>query len=293
MVGARCDQCRPNTFGLASSNPDGCKDCFCSGHSSQCRSAVAYRQLIAIDFISNKALITDEYGQQMEMDDSNLKKDIPTNMYTYTYPSYSTKYWSLRGNVQGNQLHAYGGYLKYTLVAESFGDYQPGNDVVLIGNGVRLVWSRPAKDAQLNEYSVRLSEEEQWLRLDSGSAVPASRHDIMSVLVNIEHLLIRATPKIPTTRTSISDVTWELSLDADQPGAELVTDIELCQCPAGYTGNSCENCAPLHYREENGQCRSCPCQEENTQSCYLGSSGYVECQCKQNFKGDRCQDFGK
>ncbi|KRF94152.1 uncharacterized protein Dmoj_GI15893, isoform E [Drosophila mojavensis] len=291
VVGARCDQCRPNTFGLASSNPDGCKDCFCSGHSSQCRSAVAYRQLIAIDFISNKALITDEYGQQMEMDDSNLKKDIPTNMYTYTYPSYSTKYWSLRGNVQGNQLHAYGGYLKYTLVAESFGDYQPGNDVVLIGNGVRLVWSRPAKDSQLNEYSVRLSEEEQWLRLDSGSAVPASRHDIMSVLVNIEHLLIRATPKIPTTRTSISDVTWELSLDADQPGAELVTDIELCQCPAGYTGNSCENCAPLHYREENGQCRSCPCQEENTQSCYLGSSGYVECQCKQNFKGDRCQDF--
>ncbi|XP_030079865.1 basement membrane-specific heparan sulfate proteoglycan core protein isoform X26 [Drosophila hydei] len=291
VVGARCDQCRPNTFGLSPTNPDGCKDCFCSGHSSQCRSAVAYRQLIAIDFISNKALITDEYGQQMEMDDTNLKVDIPNNMYTYSYPSYSIKYWSLRGNVQGNQLHAYGGHLKYTLDAESFGDFLPGNDVVLIGNGVRLVWSRPPKDAQLNEYSVRLSEEEQWLRLDSGSAVPASRHDIMSVLVNIEHLLIRATPKIPTKRTSISDVTWELSLDTNQPGAELVTDIELCQCPAGYTGNSCENCALLNYREENGQCRSCPCQEENTQSCYLGGSGYVECKCKPNFKGDRCQDF--
>ncbi|XP_070067065.1 basement membrane-specific heparan sulfate proteoglycan core protein isoform X29 [Drosophila virilis] len=291
VVGSRCDQCREGTFGLSPLHPDGCKECYCSGQATQCRSASVYRQLIAVDFISNKALITDEYGQQMEMDDTNLSKDIPNNKYTYTYQSYSPKYWSLRGNVQGNQLQAYGGLLNYTLVTESFGNYEPGNDVVLIGNGIRLVWSRPAAESHLDEYSVRLSEEEQWQRLDSGSAVPATRSDIMSVLTNLEHLLIRATPKIPTTRTSISDVTWELSVELAQPGAEQAIDIELCQCPAAYTGNSCENCAPLHYREESGQCRACPCQEDNTESCYLGSSGYVECQCKARFTGDRCQDF--
>ncbi|XP_062139237.1 basement membrane-specific heparan sulfate proteoglycan core protein isoform X16 [Drosophila sulfurigaster albostrigata] len=289
VVGNRCDKCRDGTFGLSLYTPNGCKECFCSGQSTQCQSASLYRQLIAVDFISNQALITNEDGQEMTRD--NLTKDVPNNKYTYSYPSYATKYWSLRGNVQGNQLNAYGGALNYTLNAESFAQYQPGNDVILIGNGIRLIWSRPAELSHSDQYSVVLSEEEQWQRLDSGRAVPATRSDVMSVLTNVEHLLIRATPKIPTTRTSIQDVTLEVSVDRAQPGAEHAVDIETCQCPAAYVGNSCESCAPLHYRAANNQCVSCPCHKDNTQSCHLGNSDYPECVCKPRFTGDRCTEY--
>ncbi|XP_051863586.1 basement membrane-specific heparan sulfate proteoglycan core protein isoform X17 [Drosophila albomicans] len=289
VVGSRCDKCRDGTFGLSLYTPNGCKECFCSGQSTQCQSASLYRQLIAVDFISNQALITNEDGQEMTRD--NLTKDVPNNKYTYSYPSYATKYWSLRGNVQGNQLNAYGGALNYTLNAESFAAYQPGNDVILIGNGIRLIWSRPAELSHSDQYSVVLSEEEQWQRLDSGRAVPATRSDVMSVLTNVEHLLIRATPKIPTTRTSIQDVTLEVSVDRAQPGAEHAVDIETCQCPAAYVGNSCESCAPLHYRAANNQCVSCPCHKDNTQSCHLGNSDYPECVCKPRFTGDRCTEY--
>ncbi|KAH8387838.1 hypothetical protein KR093_009841, partial [Drosophila rubida] len=289
VVGSRCDKCRDGTFGLSPYNANGCKECFCSGQSTQCQSAPLYRQLIAVDFISNKALITDEDGQ--EMDRENLHVDIPNNKYTYSYISYSTKYWSLRGNVQGNQLNAYGGTLNYTLNTESFGNYQPGSDVILIGNGIRLIWSRPNELANSDEYSVLLSEDAPWQRLDLGKAVPATRSDVMSVLTNVEHLLIRATPKIPTQNTAIRDVTLELSVERAQPGAERAVDIEMCQCPAGYVGNSCESCAALHYRDANNQCTACPCHKDNTQSCYLGSNNYPECHCKPRFTGDRCTEF--
>ncbi|KAL7742847.1 hypothetical protein ACLKA6_012270 [Drosophila palustris] len=289
VIGSRCDQCRDGTFGLSPYHMDGCKECFCSGHATQCQSASLFRELIAVDFISNKALITDENG--LEMDRENLNVDIPNNMYTYSYQSYSTKYWSLRGNVQGNQLHAYGGKLNYTLVTKSYGMYQPGNDVVIIGNGIRLIWSRPAELSDLDEYSVTLSEDDQWQRMDRGRTMPATRSDVMSVLTNVEHLLIRATPKIPTAETSIRDVTLELAVEMAQPGAEHAVDIEVCQCPAGYTGNSCESCAPLYYHDANGGCSACPCHRENSQGCYLGSSGNVECQCKPRFTGERCMEI--
>lgn len=291
MIGDRCDQCREGTFGLSYENPSGCKECFCSGQSSRCRSATLYQQLLAIDFITNEAIITDEEGQRL--DTENLDRDIPNNRYTYSHPSYTNKYWSLHGSVQGNHLNAYGGKLNYTLSSESTGNYQAGSDVVIIGNGIRLIWSRAEEDSYLDDYTVRLDESEQWQRVYLGRLSPATRNDIMSALSNVEYLLIRATPKIPTLRSTLSDITMEAAVEFAQPGAERSVDIEVCQCPAGYTGKSCESCAPLHYRTENGQCRACPCQEENTQSCLLDTNGYVECRCKPRFTGDRCQDIGK
>ncbi|XP_017851563.1 basement membrane-specific heparan sulfate proteoglycan core protein isoform X4 [Drosophila busckii] len=288
VVGDLCDKCRAGTFGMSHDNANGCKDCYCSGVSNQCSSASLYRQLIPVDFIDSKPLITDEDGVEM---DKSTEFDIINNMYIYAYPSYSIKYWSLRGKVLGNKLNSYGGELQYTLLVESNGQFQPGSDVILIGNGIRLIWSRPSEDSHLNDYRVRLHETDQWRRKDRGSIEMATRNDFMTVLANLEHILIRANPKIPTERSSIANVILESSIDVQAPGSRHAVDIEVCKCPAGYTGNSCETCAPMHYRDENGHCRSCPCVEENSHRCFLGSNGYVECQCKSRYTGDRCQDI--
>lgn len=37
--GLKCDQCKPGTFSLASSNPDGCQSCYGFGHSISCTAA--------------------------------------------------------------------------------------------------------------------------------------------------------------------------------------------------------------------------------------------------------------
>ena len=42
-----------------------------------------------------------------------------------------------------------------------------------------------------------------------------------------------------------------------RPGDQAV---EQCQCPPGYSGASCQLCAPGHYRDYTAfRCLSCPC----------------------------------
>ncbi|XP_017067472.1 basement membrane-specific heparan sulfate proteoglycan core protein isoform X12 [Drosophila eugracilis] len=289
VIGDRCDQCRPGTYGLSAKNPDGCKECYCSGLTSQCRSAPLYRQLIPVDFILSAPLITDDNGEVV--DTENLTPDISNNMYTYSHLTYLPKYWSLRGSVLGNQLASYGGSLAYSLIVESYGHYERGQDLILIGNGLKLIWSRPDGNDDQEEFNVRLHEDEQWMRQDGGSALPATRSDFMTVLTDLQHILIRASPKVPTERTSIGNVILESSVSTRTPGATHASDIELCQCPSGYTGTSCESCAPLYYRDSSRTCSPCPCDAANTESCALGSGGYVECRCKARWKGDRCREI--
>nr|XP_036676267.1 basement membrane-specific heparan sulfate proteoglycan core protein isoform X28 [Drosophila suzukii] len=289
VYGDRCDQCRPGTYGLSAQNPEGCKECYCSGLTTQCRSASLYRQLIPVDFILTPPLITNDYGEIM--DTLNLIPDISNNIFTYAHESYTPKYWSLRGSVLGNQLLSYGGRLEYRLIVESIGHDHRGQDVVLIGNGLKLIWSRPDGHQNQEDYHVRLHEDEQWTTQERGSARPATRSDFMTVLSNLEHILILATPKIPTERTSISNVILESAVTTRTPGATHASDIELCQCPPGYTGNSCESCAPLYYRDNNGACSPCPCEASNTESCGLVSGGFVECRCRPRWRGDRCREI--
>ncbi|KAH8286775.1 hypothetical protein KR018_007424, partial [Drosophila ironensis] len=289
VIGDRCDQCRAGTYGLSGQHPEGCKECYCSGLTSQCRSAELYRQLIPVDFISSPPLLTNEVGEIV--DTENLSFDLPTNTYTYSHPSYLPKYWSLRGRVLGNQLLSYGGLLQYRLSVTSYGNYERGQDVILIANGLTLIWSRPDGESEQEQYSVRLHEDEQWQRQDRGSSRPATRSDFMNVLTNLEFILIRATPKVPTQRTSIGDVILESAVTTPQPGSLHAADIEVCQCPQGYTGNSCETCAPLYYRDQNGACRQCPCDAANTESCVQVSGNLVQCRCKPRWKGDQCREI--
>lgn len=247
--------------------------------------------MIPVDFFTNPPLITDEEGIIADRD--NLQHDLSTNVYSYSYTSYTDKYWSLRGSVLGNKLRSYGGHLEYVLSVESDQGYKQGNDVILIGNGMKLLWTRNENLQGSSEYSVLLHESDNWHRVDRGQSVRASRLDLMNVLSNLEHILIRATTRIPTKRTSIRDVILETSVETPTPGAQRAAEVEVCTCPAGYTGNSCEDCTPLHYRDNRGSCVACQCQEDSSSGCSLNSNGYVECQCKRGYTGDRCQYVGK
>lgn len=61
----------------------------------------------------------------------------------------------------------------------------------------------------------------------------------MKVLSSIEAILIRAIHASPSNRTYLSDVSLDTA-DATETGGERSTSVEVCKCPNGYRGTSCE-----------------------------------------------------
>jgi Laminin B (Domain IV) len=85
--------------------------------------------------------------------------------------------------------------------------------------------------------------ESSWTLMSGGGPVPASRMDMMTVLANVEMLLVRASLGANTRATYLSDVTMEYALDSLVfPGQATAAQVEMCRCPSGYRGSSCEVC---------------------------------------------------
>uniref|UniRef100_A0A8C1PDS6 Laminin, gamma 3 n=1 Tax=Cyprinus carpio TaxID=7962 RepID=A0A8C1PDS6_CYPCA len=57
VEGQSCNRCKPGSFNLQLENPDGCKKCFCFGHSLACSSSNQYMAInITSDFLEDKYL---------------------------------------------------------------------------------------------------------------------------------------------------------------------------------------------------------------------------------------------
>lgn len=93
--------------------------------------------------------------------------------------------------------------------------------------------------------TVTLQETDNWQRVERIGIQPATRQDLLSVLANLEQILIRATLKSPTTSSRIRDIILDTALSE---GTEPASEVEVCRCPAGYTGISCEVCRCLELK---------------------------------------------
>lgn len=59
------------------------------------------------------------------------------------------------------------------------------------------------------------------------------------MLSNLESFFIRATVQEGVREAHLSDVLLDTAIP-QQNGQAPVVNIEVCRCPEGYTGNSCE-----------------------------------------------------
>ncbi|XP_055635671.1 basement membrane-specific heparan sulfate proteoglycan core protein isoform X6 [Toxorhynchites rutilus septentrionalis] len=289
VEGYRCDQCREGSFDLSAQNIDGCRACFCSGVTKSCTKSRFFREdhpvFIAIDdgfTLTNRdghVLITTGFGIAPNK-----------NEITYYFNDRETYYWNLPAKLLGNQVLSYGANL--TVTQTTIGSEPiPDQDVILIGNGLKLFWSRPHYEDGL--YSVPLLES-YWTTLDSRGPYQSSRNDIMTVLAKLDHILIRATVRAYTTRSSLSDIVLgtAVPMRTDYGPAD---EIEICRCPPGYRGTSCEICDDLYYKDMfdqsagiTGVCKPCPC--DNAESCEMSSQGHVVCNCLPGYAGRTCEN---
>uniref|UniRef100_A0AAG5CPX2 Basement membrane-specific heparan sulfate proteoglycan core protein n=1 Tax=Anopheles atroparvus TaxID=41427 RepID=A0AAG5CPX2_ANOAO len=291
VEGRRCDQCRDGSFGLSQRHETGCLACFCSGVTKSCGSSNLYREELPVLFdpFDNTITLADRTGSVRVRGDA-LTIEPSINEISYRFTNGETYYWNLPSVVLGNQILSYGANLTFTQHVDG-GRPVPDHDVILSGNGMQLVWNRDHYED--GSHSVPLLERE-WTVINQRTSYPASRNDLLTVLSNLDHVLIRANTKSPTQLSRLSDIALGTAVST-RTYAGIAEEVEMCRCPPGYRGTSCEQCEDLHYRDIydrsaglQGVCKPCPCN--NADSCFMSGQGVVECQCREGFSGENCDN---
>lgn len=223
---------------MDANNPYGCTECFCSGASRQCSASRLYREQIPAIIFDDKFPLTNRIGEVQSSEEPVV--DFATNKISQPIGDGNSYYWSLPQRFLGNQLNSYGGHLSFVIENDGYGPYSPDQDIIIRGNGLTLVWTRANPDESRTEAHIK---ESAWQNIDQGGGPKiASRADLLTVLSNVESILVRATLKERTTTAHLSDVFLDTAVQLNT-GKGVVSDIEICRCPEGYTGTSCEVCA--------------------------------------------------
>merc|ERR1719354_611702 len=89
-----------------------------------------------------------------------------------------------------------------------------------------------------------------------------SRNQLMVRLNNMQRVFIRGSyASDGSQQTRLENVNLEFA-DEGTDGTSVLT-VEECVCPDGYTGSSCQLCAPGYYTDTQDQwgpiCRKCNC----------------------------------
>ncbi|ELV12742.1 Laminin subunit alpha-1 [Tupaia chinensis] len=294
VEGKNCDRCKPGSYNLKESNPQGCSECFCFGVSDVCDSlSWPVGQVndmsgwMVTDLISPSKI-------QSQQDVLGGHRQVSINNTVVQHRLASTYYWSAPEAYLRNKLTAFGGFLKYTvsydIPVETVGnDLVSHADVIIKGNGLTL--STQVEGLSLRPYEkyinvVRLVPENFR---DFNNRKEIDRDQLMTVLANVSHLLIRANYNSAKMALYRLD---SVSLDTASPNAvdlAVAPDVEHCECPQGYTGTSCESCLSGYYRVDGilfgGICQPCECHGHATECDIHG----VCFGCAHNTTGDHCE----
>uniref|UniRef100_A0A673JID4 Laminin, alpha 5 n=1 Tax=Sinocyclocheilus rhinocerous TaxID=307959 RepID=A0A673JID4_9TELE len=208
--GSGCDECKTGTFGLTAQNPSGCSPCFCFGVSSVC----------------------EELG--------GLIRVPVSSDHTHHIDSHYRKPFLL----------SYGGRLSYTLAffaldGVGLANHEP--QVLMRGGHLRklvIYTELPAPENGVRTGQELPLTEHKWKYFNSVSDEAVSHADFMSVLSNVEYIIIKASygSGLQQSRCVVSNISLDTALEADEArqGGDEARLVEACECALGYAGLSCQ-----------------------------------------------------
>ncbi|XP_045698619.1 laminin subunit alpha-2 isoform X5 [Phyllostomus hastatus] len=272
VEGGDCSRCKPGFFNLQADNHKGCDECFCSGVSNRCQSSYwTYGNIQDmrgwhLTDISGHVRVAPQHDpelpEQISIRSAEARRALPRDYF-----------WSAPAPYLGNKLTAVGGRLSFTVSYDLEEKEEEEEDeetehvlqlmVILEGNGLRIstaqdeVYLKPYEDHN----TVLSLKEDLFTR--HGTHFPVSRKEFMTVLADLKRVLIQITDSLGVDAIfRLSSVGLESAVPYPTEGS-FAAAVEVCQCPQGYTGSSCESCWPRHRRVNGtifgGICEPCQC----------------------------------
>uniref|UniRef100_A0A8D3DXG8 Laminin subunit alpha 2 n=1 Tax=Scophthalmus maximus TaxID=52904 RepID=A0A8D3DXG8_SCOMX len=295
--GDNCDRCKPSTFGLSARNPLGCSQCYCYGLTQSCTEAQGLIRMwltlkpeqTVLPLVDKSNTVETRRGVSFQHPEILAHAELVTSTLSEPY------YWKLPEQFRGSMITAYGGQLKYAVYFEARDETGPSSyepQVIIKGGPSRSIMMTRhipgLQIGQLTRHEIDMTEHE-WKYADGRSM---TREDFMDILFYVDYILIRASHGNLMRHSRIS----EISLTVAEEGrptkeSERAHQIEKCDCPMGYSGFSCEECAAGFYRllpsaAGMGSCVQCQCSGHSS-TCDPETS---ICQnCQDNTEGDRCE----
>ncbi|XP_030253759.1 laminin subunit alpha-1 isoform X2 [Sparus aurata] len=305
VMGAHCDLCKPGFYNLQKNNPRGCTDCFCFGVSDVCESSV---------WSTAQVLQTDAWlrpSQSLHTTPVIHGNDLPIPGNTSSgYTHQHVLSWAAPKSFLGNKLVSYGGFLNFSVLYDIPLDNEDHSlpahsDIIIEGNGRALRLSPPLLLflSPLAERSVAVEMAGRHF-LDVQTGLHVTRDDVLSVLADVTSLRVRVhLNNSADGQIHLSSVSLDFADSGSVSGVQAV-GVEMCECPWGYSGTSCEMCLPGFYRVGGvlfgGNCMQCECYDHATEcdingvclGCNHNTTGPHCDQCLPGFYGDATEGTG-
>ncbi|TSK16092.1 Laminin subunit alpha-1 [Bagarius yarrelli] len=308
--GGGCDECKSGTFGLWRQNPAGCSPCFCFGVSSVCEELSGLvRVPITVGSTTKHLHVVSQSDLQGTLQgvfhtEGEVLLDVAQLQTGSTL--IGPYYWRLPQTFQGSKLLSYGGELSYTVTfaamdGSGLSNYEP--QVLMRGGHLKklvIYIDMPAPENGIRTTQRVPLTEHKWKYFNAVSEKAVSHEDFMSILSNVEYIIIKASYGTGLQQSRISNISMETAVDVDESaeGMEVARLVEICECPPGYAGLSCQECAPGYYRQHVSElnmksrnrpliqpCVPCQCNNHSL-ACDLDTGKCLGCQ--HNTAGDHC-----
>lgn len=309
VQGDNCDRCKQDTFGLSVQNPLGCSKCYCYGLTHSCTEAQGLirmwltlrQEQTVLPLVDKSNTLETKRGVSFQHPEILAHAELVTSVLTEPY------YWKLPEQFRGSMITAYGGQLKYAVYYEARDETGPSSYepqvIVKGGPNHNVVMTRHVAGlqiGQLTRHEIDMTEHE-WKFADGRSM---TREDFMDILFYVDHILIKASHGNLMRHSRISEITLTVAEEGrPTKESERAHQIEKCDCPLGYSGLSCEECAAGFYRLRSGSLASAPASRVPTAA---GMGSCVQCQCsghsstcdpetsicqdcQDNTEGDQCE----
>ena len=258
-----CSSCDPGTFNLQLNNPSGCQPCFCSGLYTTCISAPDYIAYLTETYFNSSSSDLEGWSVVSSDLEPHTGPDLVVSSMPFvngvTILPNADAYLQAPISYLGNKLSSYSQFLTINIEALNSGvgvSTLTEYDVILSGNNIKLGVQFPFNFfSDATSIKIQLHESYGWVFTFNNQA--ATAEDLQSVLVSLDSIFITASFNSSIILDSVHLDTTKESTVLNDPS--LVMWVEQCNCPANYTGLSCQYCAPGYTRTSTGSCGSCQC----------------------------------